>query len=323
MKTIYTLSLLLLSTSFALSQCEIDVTNPWFSNFQEEVTISCETDLSTIFPQAFDDCDTLVEIAYYDEVFPGSCPSAMDIVRIYRAFDDSGNSKVELQTIHIIDETPPHLSEIPINYTLSCGDTVNFTTLAVVDNCGPAVLSYEDYSEIVSSCESSLIRVWTAVDACGNTSNTSQTITFIDDQPPLIVGEIYLELQNATDIDSIHVTITDNCSSYSVTYEDVEVSGSNVIRTYTAIDVCGNISTFTQILHIPITLYILEKTVTMCKCVGNDTWLTIHVSPSEVQSLLGMGSYMGKCKIKDYQNQAIPLRMNIEITQDGSIRKSK
>lgn len=245
MKTLHSLSLLLLSPLLSLSQCEIDETDPWFSDFQEEVTISCDTDLSTVFPQAFDDCDTLVEIAYYDETFPGSCPNEMDIVRLYRAFDDSGNQKVELQTIHIIDE-----------------------------------------------------------------------------EPPLITGEIYLELQDASEVNSMHVTVTDNCSTYSIIYEDVEVSGGNIIRTYTAADECGNSSAFTQILYIPtMLLYVPEKTVTMCKCVGNDTWITIHVNPDDVQSLLGLGSYMGRCRIKDHQNQAIPLRMHIEIARDGSIRK--
>jgi hypothetical protein len=150
----------------------------------------------------------------------------------------------------------------------------------------------------------------------------SQEITVTDNQPPSIQGQIYIVLSPGSPIDSAYVTVTDNCSTYTITYEDQEVSGGNVIRTYTAADECGNISTFIQILDLPYPIeYFETKTVTMCRCIGNDTWMTIHVSPQEVQHQLIMGSYIGRCRIKDYQNQAIPLRMHIEIARDGSIRK--
>ena len=68
--------------------------------------------------------------------------------------------------------------------------------------------------------------------------------------PPVITGEIYLEVTEGDNVDTTFVTVTDNCSTFTITYVDSEVSGNNIIRNYTATDACGNVSTFEQIIGI-------------------------------------------------------------------------
>ena len=249
--------ILLLSLSFLtinlFSQCENDSINPYFVNFEPEVTISCDVDLSVVFPVALDECDDSVEIAWYEEVTTGICENNYDVFRVYRAFDNFGNQSVESQIIHVVDETSPLFVPL-VNRTVECGDSIIFDDPQVTDNCSDFVLTYYNIIQNVDSCSTIYTRVWEAVDFCGNTSISSQTITSIDMTPPVITGPIYLEVNEDDNIDTSFVTVTDNCSSFNLIYSDLEYSANNIIRNYTATDACGNVSTFEQIIGINIVI---------------------------------------------------------------------
>jgi hypothetical protein len=307
----------LLSFLFTTAQdCSNDVTNPWFTNFQEDVTILCSDDLSSVFPTAHDDCDTLVEIAYYDEVSPGYCPSASEIVRIYRAFDDSGNSKVEMQFIHIVDELAPVFAYVPPSLVLSCSDTTGFGVPIVFDNCSTISLSFEDFSEIESNCMRRLTRMWTAVDECGNSSMATQILQFIDLMPPVITGDPFIELPAGSSIDTVFVQVSENCNGYNIYYTDMPASGNNIIRTYTAVDECGNSSSFEQIIG-----FAVSQNVQLCHRLGNGNYITITVNQNAVQAHLNHGDYLGPCNIQNWQNQNVPFQMGLEMKEDGTIVK--
>jgi hypothetical protein len=67
MKNLF-LTLFALVSVNLFSQCENDSINPYFVNFEPEVTISCDVDLSVVFPVALDNCDDSVEIAWYEDL---------------------------------------------------------------------------------------------------------------------------------------------------------------------------------------------------------------------------------------------------------------
>ena len=74
-----------------------------------------------------------------------------------------------------------------------------------------------------------------------------------DTTAPVITGESSLDMACDMIDENILVTYTDNCNEVSITYADQEVSGGcagEIIRTYTATDLCGNASTFIQILDL-------------------------------------------------------------------------
>ena len=354
MKNCITLILLFISL-FSFSQCENDSINPYFVNFEHEVTISCDVDLSVVFPVAFDNCDDSVEIAWYEEITAGFCNNTYDVFRVYRAFDYYGNSNVESQIIHVVDETPPLISPIS-DYTIDCNDSINFDTPQITDNCNEFSVNFYDITETEDSCTTNYIRVWMATDFCGNTSQVSQTITLQDLTPPNINGEIYLEFAEGTNLDSIFVTVSDNCSTPTITYTDVDVSGNNVIRTYTANDYCGNSSTFEQIIH---TIVVTppgdddddeddedddedgedddeddddddeddddSNKVAICHCTGNGNCHTIYVAPQAVTAHLAHGDYLGPCTeiIIDWQS-ILPnsdLQMRVIKGKDNKYKK--
>jgi hypothetical protein len=109
----------------------------------------------------------VLEIAWYQEVSPGICENNYDIFRVYRAFDNFGNQSVESQMIHVVDETSPIF--VPFeNLTVECGDTIVFDDPQVTDNCSDFALTSYDIISQIDSCTTNYIRVWQAIDFCGN-----------------------------------------------------------------------------------------------------------------------------------------------------------
>src|SRR5690606_18397923 len=87
-----------------------------------------------------------------------------------------------------------------------------------------------------------------------NSSYAYHYYTVVDTTSPVITGALEIE-RPCDDADGIYVTATDNCNEYSIEIVSSElVSGScagNIVRTYIATDVCGNVSEeFTQIIHL-------------------------------------------------------------------------
>lgn len=283
-------------TSF--SQCETDTILPYFVDFEHEITVSCDVDLDVIFPVALDNCDDSVEIAWYEEITLGYCESNYDVLRLYRAFDNIGNQAVEMQIIHIVDETSPVFAPL-VSTTIECGDTVIFDDPQVTDNCSDFILTSYDIISQLDSCTTNYIRVWEATDFCGNTSNSSQTITSIDVTPPSIMGPLYVEVEQISDIDSFFVNTFDNCTQVTLTYSDTEVSGNSYIRIYTAIDQCGNQTQFEQIVHVNTPPDEEDdendNRVAICHREGNGSFHTIYVNQNAVDAHLAHGDYLGPC----------------------------
>lgn len=171
MKQILLILSLLIST-ISYSQCENDLESPIYLDFNAEPTISCESEISTVFPSAIDNCDDDVDIEYYEEITYGECISNKDIFRVYRAFDNNGNSTVALQLIHIIDTIPPtFIGELFIELTPNQLIDIPFVTS--IDNCSSVTLTYSD----TQFSGGSIVRLYTATDECGNTSTFEQIIS--------------------------------------------------------------------------------------------------------------------------------------------------
>jgi len=252
------LFLLLFTANTIFSQCENDTTVPQFLNFEPYVTISCDVDPSVVFPQAVDDCDTLVDIIFYEEVFPGLTPNTYQISRVYRAFDDFGNQVVEPQMIYVVDEQGPvfNFDQPGSNnyFQFDCTDSVVVPTPTITDNCGEVLESnYQDIEDPNSTtCSRHFTRLWTAVDMNQNSSTFVQEVIITDNEPPLISGQIYLEIAD-TNLNQIFIEVIDYCNEFTITYQDVLISGNNIIRNYTATDACGNSTTFEQVINVIIT----------------------------------------------------------------------
>jgi len=166
-----------------------------------------------------------------------------------------------------------------------------------------------------------------------------------------------LEVNEDDNIDTLFVTVTDNCSSFNLTYSDLEYSGNNIIRNYTATDACGNVSTFEQIIGINIVIPPGDENdddsdedddddsddddeddeddddededdsdkVAICHGTGNGSYHTIYVNQNAVQAHLNHGDYLGPCTemIIDWQT-ILPnsdLQMRVIKGKDNKYKK--
>jgi hypothetical protein len=224
---------------------------------------------------AQDGCST-VAISYSD-VVSNSCGGSKVVARTWTAIDACGNTANTVQTITVRDITPPAITAPP-SLTLECpADTrTNVTGVATAqDGCSTVAISYSDV--VSNSCGGSKVvaRTWTAIDACGNTANTVQTITVRDIIPPAITAPPSLTLEcpadTRTNVTGV-ATAQDGCSAVTIGYSDV-VSNScgatkTIARTWTATDACGNLASALQTITVrdtaPPTLTVPPNLVLEC-----------------------------------------------------------
>ncbi len=159
----------------------------------------------------------------------GSAASPLVITRTFTATDTAGNTASDSQTITVIDNTAPTVSA-PADASYQCATDVpaaNAGDATASDNCGsPTVTVSEANNGGAGSISSPLIitRTYTATDAVGNSASDSQTITVIDNTPPVIScpANITVFLPANSPDTSMPVTYaaptaTDNCSAATVT----------------------------------------------------------------------------------------------------------
>ncbi len=223
------------------------------------------------------------------------------ITRTWTAVDNCTNEEVYTQTITVEDVTAPAFTA-PINLVaadqLSCGDEEDLSVTGfptdIMDNCAPTevdgsdgytvgatswtttngyLISFVDVeAQPFTECSLSgnglhkrkyqIQRTWSIEDPCGNTTTALQTMTIIDDTPPVIVCPDPITIECDDELDpTINLalglaTATDNCDDdieITITFADVSGPGSCpgesvITRTWTATDICGNSETCDQIL---------------------------------------------------------------------------
>jgi len=217
-----------------------------------------------------------------------TCGNQGTYTNTWTVADDCGNvSGIFTQVITLTDNTSPVWMTAPgtINETVECnnaGDLAAAQALYPIawDNCDP------DVSNIVRTAgsfvpsagcsnEGTYTNSWTITDDCGNTSAVyTQIINIEDNTGPMI----YCPPSDAYSCDapsfdpSITGTAvaTGDCDSNPViTWADAIVAGScagnyQIIRTWTAIDACGNFTTCQQ------TIFVQDVTLPVISCAVSD-----------------------------------------------------
>ncbi|OFY60897.1 MAG: hypothetical protein A2Y71_10525 [Bacteroidetes bacterium RBG_13_42_15] len=213
-----------------------------------------------------DNCDKSVEITYTD-IFLVATECKKVIARTWKAIDNCGNIASGVQTLTYIDETDPVLV-IPADYNGFRGAGCKYDTnpaitgqATVSDNCDKSVeITYTDVFLVATECKKVITRTWIAADMCGNSTTGIQTLTFIDDsEPELVIPANYDGIRGAdckydtNPATTGQATAIDNCDkSVEVTYTDAFLVASEckkvIVRTWKAVDNCGNVATGIQTL---------------------------------------------------------------------------
>ena len=225
------------------------------------VTASCAGDVPAMISlTATDNCNGAITVEGVDTTVPGSCANSFVTTRTWTFVDACGNSSSTSQTITINDTIAPIAPQAPANVTASCGgDVPAMISLTATDNCNGAITVQGVDTTVPGSCPNSFVttRTWTFVDACGNTSSVSQTITINDTIAPVIAELPAVSTINCPAAPAFAVaTATDNCAgdvtltSVDATTEGTCAGSYSVTRTWTATDACGNTATATQTINV-------------------------------------------------------------------------
>ena len=164
----------------------VDTEAPVWAYFPPNDTIACDEMMPTVeetAPVASDDCGPVDVIWVGDGPFdyPFGCLQSYTCPRVYQAIDAAGNSIVDTLIITVLDTVAPILAyptEPVVLVNELEGDVLPSLEAFVIDNCDTNA-DYEVTESVLGEEDGvlTLERVYTASDACGNTTVFVQTIT--------------------------------------------------------------------------------------------------------------------------------------------------
>ena len=222
-----------------------------------DYTVECSDDMPMDDATASDNCGT-VEVTVMSETTAGDCAGNYTITRTFTATDDCGNMNTAVQTITVEDTTAPVISG-ETEVMIACEDYDVMTSHAsATDNCGEVTLTWID-SEVSGGCVLPIgqyVRLYTAMDDCGNSSTFEQILTLTDNIAPTfdsVPADYTIECDQ--DVVRDDATASDNCSGAEVTVEEEIVAGDcpqsyQIVRTFTATDNCDNETMATQTITV-------------------------------------------------------------------------
>lgn len=284
------------------------------NNFYPDLTLAEWANL--VEASATDNCDDSVHPELVSVTMTqDSCTTTY--VLTWEAEDECGNPATAHQTVDVTDDEAPELEitcaeditltsdenchvdlpmDPPTYNVLDCDSAVDIHISGPVNVTHPD-LTYSDDTDH-EGCYT-VVQTWTvtATDWCGlsTTETCERTVHVVDLTPPTFTGDsvinISCELWAAYE-DSIVVTAHDNCDSHvSITMEQEEVSGTcpfSYFRTYHAVDDCGNMSTFNQLINVldnvpPVVTIICPDSIT----VGSDENCFADLSLENTGSAIG------------------------------------
>ncbi|MEY3195305.1 MAG: hypothetical protein RIQ78_1402, partial [Bacteroidota bacterium] len=216
------------------------------------LTIDCEETPEFGVPTAMDACDSspMIMVASTTEPPEGGCMT-YSVQRIWYSTDACGNSSNTCaQTISVQDITSPTIT-CPANLTIDCPAIPSFGIPTASDNCdlSPVIVPVFPSPPPPTGCLArTVVRVWYAEDACGNSSNTcAQSITVQDTVSPTITCPTNITVECSGVPDFGTPVAQDACDDMPV-IEVVSTSQPptegcleyDYVRVWRAIDACNN-----------------------------------------------------------------------------------
>ncbi len=252
------------NTTTASADFEItDEEAPVFTYVPEVADLDCDEDLTPEPPIAEDNCGNVtVEITDDTNINGDLCDDGYAHVYVWTATDDCGNTAT-VETIVWVnpDDEAPVFIYVPEVADLDCDEDLTPEPPVAEDNCGNVTIEITDDTNINGDlCDDGYAHVyeWTATDDCGNTA-TVETIVWVnpDNEAPVFTFVPEGDLITCDEFPPTFgdVIVEDNCSSFTLTYEDQYVGNPNGCddgenfdyrRWWTATDACGNESTAKQ-----------------------------------------------------------------------------
>jgi hypothetical protein len=235
--------------------------------------MACEDDPALNEIEAIDNCDK-AGLIFWDNPMENPCGSGQAYLRTYEAVDPCGNYARDSVIIIPNDNIPPTIVFTnPDLIGLGQGEYISVECevngdyytpwgpqdVSVEDDCPGVTLDFEQTTmQVYSQCEDGALLwlqlTWTATDLCGNSSSLFLYVYVKDETPPVFAPYAAETTIGCKDTWPL-ITANDNCSAVTITEQDQTIPTDcefeyDVIRHITAVDLCGNVATASQILHV-------------------------------------------------------------------------
>ncbi|WP_395053291.1 beta strand repeat-containing protein, partial [Flavobacterium sp.] len=156
----------------------------WTSALPANMTVECLS-VPSATPLTASSTSGGVSITFNEVLNQGICPGQYQLIRSWTATDNSGETIIHTQTVSVQDTTSPILiGNSPLNVTVNSNSIPLTPTLSFTDNCsGNVLVNFNSTTSAVDNFGNyTIIRNWTATDACGNSTLIIQTINIINSQ---------------------------------------------------------------------------------------------------------------------------------------------
>ena len=125
---------------------------------------------------AMDQCSDLM-LSTMDSTVLGECPQEYTILRTHSATDACGNVAQHVQTIELVDNEAPLFTDLPAFVEADCAD-VDVALASAYDSCGMATVTFATFAAFTEGIAGDQIRLYTAMDECGNAAQGLQMVDF-------------------------------------------------------------------------------------------------------------------------------------------------
>ena len=230
-----------------------DMIAPTVVSTPADTTISCGEDLPPEMPVFDDNCINELMVMVEIDSMGSGCPDPLIITRTWTAFDICNNTASHTQTIIVLDDQAPEFEGDLEDLVIDCTMDPVFPEVNAIDNCSSIAEFFFTDTIFDGDCngEYSIVRIYTAIDACGNEASMLQTIDVMDNSTPYFSDTPF----NITaECDSVplppELTALDDCdTNVTVVFEEFGWDGScegTLFRQWTATDDCSNEFTLLQ-----------------------------------------------------------------------------
>jgi hypothetical protein len=231
-----------------------DTEGPVFDAYEFYAHIECDQIPDTI--SASDNCGS-ARVEVLEEVHQsGGCLGVL--YRVYRATDECGNTTEVEHFITIMDTIAPVATHAFEDITIECGSDIPAFDPAFTDNCGSELNTDISSASVTVNCITTTTETYTATDYCGNVGMAIRVITIVDTMNPEFITFPADETISCNEtVPAVEMpTAFDSCDSdVSINYTEELVGGNcpqsyAIVRTFVAIDDCGNQTTQSQSIHV-------------------------------------------------------------------------
>ncbi|PCJ81016.1 MAG: hypothetical protein COA49_06850 [Bacteroidetes bacterium] len=231
-----------------------DTQAPDFVNLPSDVSISCEEEVPSFEIVVVDNCSESISLNDSTYITPGSCESNYVIFHELSAEDLCGNVVNASYSITVTDSIAPTFLSIPEDLVIELGVEISpcyEADIQISDDCSFSEWTCDEITE-PGTCigSTTILRTYTASDACGNNATSTQVILVVDTTAPEFTN--FPSTSTLTcDGDTLSL-VTDSLLGYDlgspnnlvVTYQGSSLVGGDCStenhRTYRITDNCGN-----------------------------------------------------------------------------------